>query len=164
MAHPALSRGRGQLSARHIQSTSPLNALTAGAVVLSLDGAIPVEFLAPGDRIVTRNSGTAVLRKVRRSMISCATATISPGTLGQLRPDRTVTLPASQEILLRDWRASALFGASRALVPVWRLLDGTFVRDTGVQSLDLVELVFDHPQIIYADGLELAAATISRNV
>lgn len=63
---------------------------------------------------------------------------------------------------MRDWRASALFGASQALVPVARLIDGTFVRALGLQDLKLFELVFEHPQIVYADGLELASGAVAR--
>ncbi|WP_132601814.1 hypothetical protein [Rhodovulum adriaticum] len=38
--------------------------MTAGTIVLTLDGALPVEYLAAGDRIVTR-AGARVLRDIR---------------------------------------------------------------------------------------------------
>jgi hypothetical protein len=75
-----------------------------------------------------------------------------------MRPDQEVLLPASQEILLRDWRAKALFGAAQALVPVSRLVDGSFVCALGEIEMGLHELVFDRPHILYVDGLELASA------
>ncbi len=37
--------------------------LTAGTVVLTMDGAMPVEFLCSGDRIITR-AGMRVLRRI----------------------------------------------------------------------------------------------------
>ena len=37
-------------------------------------------------------------------------------------------------------------------------LQSEFVRDLGRVDVDLVELVFDTPHIVYADGLELASA------
>lgn len=38
--------------------------LALGTIVLTMDGALPVEFLSPGDRIVTR-AGARVLRDIR---------------------------------------------------------------------------------------------------
>ncbi|MEX5729306.1 putative cupin superfamily protein [Rhodovulum iodosum] len=37
--------------------------LAIGTIVLTMDGALPVEFLSPGDRIVTR-AGARVLRDI----------------------------------------------------------------------------------------------------
>ncbi|APZ52365.1 Hint domain-containing protein [Salipiger abyssi] len=149
---------QGSATARHIESSHPLNALVAGTVVLTLDGAIPVEFLSPGDRVITRDSGTAILRALHRSRIRTKLVAIRAGTLGNSRPGSDAILPAQQEILVRDWRAKALFGASCALVPAERLADGEFIREIGTREVDLVELRFDAPHILYADGLELAAA------
>ena len=148
----------GKAPARHIDSGSAFNALVAGTVVLTLDGALPVEYLNPGDRVITRDSGMAVLREVRRSRQTRQMVAVRAGTLGNSRPDRDALFPAHQEVLIRDWRAAALFGASRALVPAGRLVDGEFICNAGAQELDLVELVFDRPHIIYADGLEVASA------
>ncbi|MBN9889946.1 Hint domain-containing protein [Salipiger abyssi] len=148
----------GGATARHIESSHPLNALVAGTVVLTLDGAIPAEFLCPGDRVITRDSGTAILHALRRSRIRTKLVAIRAGTLGNSRPGSDAVLPARQEILVRDWRAEALFGANRALVPAERLADGEFIREIGTREVDLVELRFDAPHILYADGLELASA------
>lgn len=148
----------GQRPARHIDPDRADNALAAGTIVLTLDGALPVEYLNPGDRVITRDSGTAVLRAVRRSRQTRDMIAVAAGSLGNTRPDRDALFPAQQELLIRDWRAEALFGASRALVPAARLVDGEFIRSAGRQELDLVELVFDSPHIIYADGLEVASA------
>lgn len=151
------NRPNAQLRARHVVSREPLNAVCAGTLVLTLDGELPVEHLTPGDRIITRTSGTARLFRLRHRRLMVEAVSIAHGTLGNARPDRDVVLPARQEILVRDWRASALFGASQALVPACRLIDGTYIRSLGRQKLDLFELHFETPQILYADGLELAA-------
>ncbi|MBT51816.1 MAG: hypothetical protein CMF72_00040 [Mameliella sp.] len=158
MAPNKVQRGSGIPTARHVAQDTPFNALTFGALVLTLDGALPVEYLTPGDRVITRDSGTARLQALHTHRRRLAAVTIAPGTLGHMRPDHEVTLPAVQEILLRDWRASALFGARQALVPLSRLIDGTFIRDAGKVDLQLYELVFDTPHIVYADGLELASS------
>ena len=160
MEPKTVRRADGGLPARHISSETNGNALVAGTVVLTLDGALPVEFLNPGDRVITRDSGAATLRAVRCARKRSATVEITAGSLGSTRPDRDAVLPTDQEILIRDWRAGALFGASQALVPASRLVDGEFIRDLGVVEMDLVELVFDTPHILYADGLEVASAAL----
>ncbi len=145
--------------ARHIAPEDARNALPAGMVVLTLDGALPVEFLNEGDRVISRNSGVATLVRVTRYRRTIPTIAIKHGTLGVSRPERDAIVPSSQEIHVRDWRAATLSRADQALVPAIRLVDGEFVRNAGKMTLDLFELHFDAPQIIYADGLELASAT-----
>ncbi|MCR8549060.1 Hint domain-containing protein [Salipiger sp. P9] len=158
MEPKTVRRDDGTLPARHVESSDSLNALVAGTVVLTLDGALPVEYLSPGDRVITRDSGTAVLRGIRRRKAQAKLVAIRAGTLGSARPDSDAIVPAGQEILVRDWRAKALFGASRALVPAERLADGEFIRVIGTREVELLELQFDAPHILYADGLELASA------
>jgi hypothetical protein len=131
--------------------------LTAGTVVLTLDGALPVEHLAPGDRIVTRAgaqrlSGIAVAGTAEVPLVR-----ISARALGHDRPSEDVILPASQPVLLRDWRARALFGQDQAVVPAGRLIDGSYIRaETGV-ALRLYRLTFERPAVLYAGDLELAS-------
>ena len=146
------------LPARHIAASEGRNALAAGTVVLTLDGALPVDFIAVGDRVITRDSGVATVRDIRRTKMRIKAVSIKAGSLGNTRPDRDAVLPATQEILIRDWRAEALLGASQALVPAARLVDGEFIRDIGTRDIEVVELVFDAPHILYADGLEVASA------
>ncbi|MFZ7093377.1 Hint domain-containing protein [Primorskyibacter sp. 2E233] len=154
----ALEKPAKTLEARHLAAEDGRNALTAGTVVLTLDGALPVEFIAEGDKVITRDSGIAIVRQVRRTKVQMKTVAIKAGSLGNTRPDRDAVLPAAQEILIRDWRAEALFGASQALVPASRLVDGEFIRDIGTREVEVVELIFDAPHILYADGLEVASA------
>ncbi|WP_425071098.1 Hint domain-containing protein [Sagittula sp. S175] len=157
MKNTQAPRDAGGLPVRHLAPDMALNALPLGTTVLTLDGQLPVEYLTPGDRVISRNSGTARLVALRPFRRTVAAVGIAAGTLGNQKPEQDAVLCAAQEILVRDWRASALFGASHALVPVARLIDGNFIRPMGLQDLHLFELVFETPQIIYADGLELAA-------
>ena len=52
--------------ARHILSEAPPRAtgLAPGTIIFTLEGALPVEYLSPGDRIITR-AGMRVLRDLR---------------------------------------------------------------------------------------------------
>lgn len=131
--------------------------ITAGTVLLTGDGDMPVEFLSEGDRVITRDAGMARVRGVAHIRLSARAIAIRAGSLGDTRPEDDLILPAGQKLLIRDWRAPAMFNAVNALVPAGALVDGEFIRDLGLRQLDLVTLHFERPHIVYAGGLELAA-------
>ncbi|SOC07590.1 Hint domain-containing protein [Rhodobacter maris] len=128
--------------------------LTAGAEVATLDGLLPVEYLGPGDRIVTR-AGARVLRAVTTLPLITDLVRVAPGTLGQGRPGAALILGAGTEVLLRGWRAEALFGKAQECVAVARLVDGQFITRLTGARMRLYGLHFDAPEIIYAEGVEL---------
>lgn len=138
--------------------TSPTESagLMASSIILTLDGEMRVADIQPGQRVITRDSGTAQVTSVRRHQIMDRAVRIRAGSLGDTRPDRDVTLPAGQGVLVRDWRAQALFGAAQAMVPASRLIDGEFITDLGLTSMTIYEIEFDRPHILYVDGLEVA--------
>lgn len=136
------------------QGTLAPKGIASGTVLATLDGYLPVDFLEPGDRVVTRD-GMRVLRTVRVHRYSGPAVTITASALGHDRPEQDLTLPAHTQVLLRDWRAGALYGAGQALVPVSRLVDGEYVFETRAIGMRLFELCFDSAQIVYAEGVEL---------
>ena len=159
-----VGRAGGQVAqpdlVRHQErANSEINGLIAGTRLWTLDGEMPVQYLSPGDRIITRDTGMALLRQVVLREVRCATVRIRAGSLGHTRPDTDLVLPASQPVLVRDWRAEALFGAKEVLVPAARLGDGQFITRGGHEKLRLIELHFDAPHILYADGIEIACGT-----
>ncbi|MEB8388032.1 Hint domain-containing protein [Rhodobacteraceae bacterium KMM 6894] len=135
--------------------------LVSGSIVLTLDGELPVEHLLPGDRVVTRDTGVAVLKSVHRHQWRGRAVRILAGSLGDTRPDRDVVLPEIQQMLVRDWRAKALFGLRQAAVPAGALLDGEYISCEGMTTMTLHELRFETSHVIYADGLELIAPAIA---
>ena len=133
-----------------------LQGVLAGTVVLTADGALPVEFLSAGDRIATR-SGLRTLRGVAVQVVRrAAMVRIGTDTLGQGRPACETVVPAGQGILIRDWRAQALYGKPQAIVPAARLVDGTLIRSEAHTDVRLYALQFDFAEVIYAGGLELS--------
>ena len=131
--------------------------LCAGTIVLTLDGELPVEHLAIGDRVITRSSGTAILRDIVITQTVLTPIRIKAGSLGHTRPDRDMLVAPEAQLHIRDWRAEALFGKPSAMVPARRLIDGEFVAEEMTRMVTLFNLVFDRPQVIYADGLEIGA-------
>lgn len=135
----------------------PVAGIAADSTILTLEGEMPVAFLSVGDRVITRDSGMAVLKAI--TPVKSETAyRIKASVLGHDRPQSDLLVAAGQRLLLRDWRAKALYGVAEALVPVERLADGeSIARETGLAT-QFFALEFDAPHILYVDGVELASA------
>jgi hypothetical protein len=130
--------------------------LCADSIILTLNGEVRVGDLRPGMRVITRDRGAVPLKRIETRRVTCRAVRILAGSLGHTRPERDVILPAGQPILVRDWRAKALFGADQVLVPVARLVDGEFVTLEPAREILSCDLGFDGAHVLYVDGLELA--------
>ena len=129
--------------------------LTLGTMVMTMDGELPVEFLTPGDRIVTRAGVRRLISVSVRVQHHVDMVRIGAGTLGFDRPCQETLVPLHQMILIRDWRAQALYGAPQALVAAGRLADGEMIRVETVSEARVFTLSFETDVVIYAGGLEL---------
>lgn len=126
-----------------------------GTTVMTLNGETPVEHLCVGDRVITRDSGVAVLKAIHKTRAKMETIRIKAGSLGHTRPDRDMIVSPGARIHIRDWRAEAIFGAPTALVEAHKLVDGEYLALQNSRDMDVYELVFDRQHIIYADGIEM---------
>ena len=152
MAHASIHTASAQ--------TAPMldHSLALGTMVLTLDGILPVEFLSPGDRIITRDGATR-LASIEVSVVQNARVIrIAAGTLGIDRPEGDVIVLPDQPILIRDWRAKAMYGTTSAMVPAARLADGAYIRAEVVDEMRFYTLRLTKEAVIYAGGLELATA------
>lgn len=131
-----------------------LAGVALGTQVATLDGLIPVEFLTVGERVVTR-SGARPVRAISAMPLVSKLVRVAPGALGHDRPGMPLMLGAGTKVLLRDWRARAMFGAAQALVEITRLIDGQFITRSEGGKCRLYALHFDAPEVIYADGVEI---------
>lgn len=148
-----------RLSESEIGGPAPLGIL-AGTRVRTCDGTLPVDYLEPGDRIVTRAGLRRLLSISVARRKGVALIRICASTMGHDRPDRDLLLTPDQAVMIRDWRATALYGAAAAAVPARRLADGAFVvRETHLNAR-LYTLRFAEDEVIYAEGLELACPAL----
>jgi len=134
-----------------------LSGLWADSIIMTLNGERAVSDLVAGDRVITRDSGVARVTSVSAKKTISRAVRIAAGSLGHTRPERDVTLPWAQPLLVRDWRAKAMFNARQAMVPAHQLIDGEFITDQGEMEMTLYQLGFDAPHILYVDGLEVAS-------
>lgn len=132
--------------------------IALGTPVLTSDGILPVEYLGPGCRVITR-SGSARLSEVHVSVVRNARVVrVRADALGVNRPADQVVLCPDQTVLIRDWRAMALYGTPQAVVPVGRLIDGAYIRAEVLEEVRFFALRFETDVVIYAGGLELSCA------
>ncbi len=128
--------------------------IAQGAEVLTLDGALPVEYLMPGDRVITRTGARKIVR-IHVTTLQGPVIAIRPGSLGHNRPERQLLLAPQTRVMLRDWRAMALYGAKIAMVPVSRLADGEFIAPVAGAAVQIFCLETESPEVIYVDGVEV---------
>ena len=130
--------------------------LAMGTQVLSLDGMMPVEYLNPGERIITRAGARTLIAVEVTLMQNAKVIRISAGVLGVDRPTEDMIVTPDQPILIRDWRAKALVGVPVALIPAARLVDAEYIRADVMSELRVYTLRFEEDVVIYAGDLELA--------
>jgi hypothetical protein len=134
--------------------------MARGTRVMTALGPVAVEDLVPGDRLVTRERGLARLRGITR--FHGKACTISRDSFGRAKPARRTVVAEGQHIVLRDWRAKALFGATVALVPVARVSDGEIVARIG--RAELFRLDLGAPLTVWAEGLEIPTGLLPSRV
>ena len=147
-------RHAGQFTPYAVMDTG----LIHGSLLLTLDGEMPVEFISVGDKLITRDTGISKVEHIQRSTRAVHTIAIAAGSLGDTRPEHDALLAGDQMVLIRDWRARALFNSERALVAARALVDGEFITDLGMRETTIYQIFCDGPHILYCDGLELSTA------
>ena len=135
--------------------------LVSGTLLLTADGEIPVEYLSPGDKIITRNAGLVRLTAIQSYRTTDEAVKIAAGSLGDTKPTHHIIIPAAQLVLVRDWRARAMRGAAQAVMPAGCLIDDEFITSLGPREMTLVRLGFEAPHVVYADGLELSVPAMT---
>ena len=139
--------------------------MAAGTVVRTERGEWPVDELAPGDLVLTRHGGLQPLRAIGVTTArDVAVMRLGPKALDRPRGATELVVPVAQQIMLRDWRARALYGSDAAPTPAAALEGEPHVRRETLPALRLFQLHFDRPQVIWANGLELTSTRIATPV
>jgi len=126
----------------------------AGTRIAVPGGDVPVERLAAGDLVLTRDRGARPLiwvgRSVRRAVGADAPVEIRAGTLGD---HGTLRLSPCHRVLVSGPRAELLFGEAEVLVKAKHLVDGHAVRPVEGGEVTYVHLLFDRHEVVHAEGL-----------
>lgn len=130
-------------------------AFTSGTLITLAGGAQrPIETLRPGDRVLTRDSGPQPLKLVAkatmRALGSFAPVVISSGTLGN---EGDLVVSPHHRLFLYRRGAKRIADTSEILVQAKHLVDDENVWRREGGTVDYYALVFDHHEIIYAEGI-----------
>lgn len=122
--------------------------LGLGTGILTADGELPVEFLDPGDRVVTLDGGFARLARIDvREVPAREVVRVRPAVLDPDGDGREFHVADRQKFLVRDWRARILWRQPAALIEARRMLDGAHMaRLEGDTPTRLFQLVFEERQ------------------
>ncbi|WP_323715557.1 Hint domain-containing protein [Paracoccus aminovorans] len=135
-----------------------------GTLIETEHGAMPVEALEPGVKVLTRDHGLQALRWAGSRVLGSKALDVSPnlrpirisaGALGQGLPLRDLIVSPQHRILVRSKIAQKMFGCAEVLVAAKQLLqiEGIDI----AQDLDTVEyfhLLFDRHEIVLSEGAE----------
>ncbi len=122
----------------------------------------PVEQLAVGDRVLTRDNGPQPVRWLGQATLraagSFAPVVISRGTLGNAGD---LIVSQHHRIFLYQRGESRVGGTAELLVQAKHLVDGeaVWLREGGF--VDYFSLVFDRHEIIYAEGIPCESLLVS---
>jgi hypothetical protein len=128
---------------------------TAGTLIDTPRGAVPVETLRPGDLVRTRDNGLQPLRWIGTSKRFAAgvdaPVRFAAGVLG---PHGNVEFSPNHRILWHGPRAALLFGETELLIKAQDLLGRPgFSRRQDGRPVTYVHLLFDQHEIVTANGL-----------
>lgn len=136
---------------------------TSGTLIETADGPRPVDSLAVGDLVVTRDHGLQPLRWVGSRYLSAADLAANPklipirigaGALGPGRPARDLVVSPQHRIMIRSAIARRMFHSDEVLVPAVKLLGLPRIERAGRGAVRYLHLLFDRHEIVLSNGAE----------
>ncbi|WP_372800160.1 Hint domain-containing protein [Paracoccus seriniphilus] len=136
----------------------------SGTLILTESGSRPIEQIAPGEMVMTRDHGPQPLRwRAQRSLTirelrahpKLRPIRIEVGALGIDIPDRPLLVSPQHRILLRSPIAQRMFGTQELLIAACKLTDLPGIRATsGNAPVTYVHLLFERHEILTSNGAE----------
>lgn len=138
----------------------------AGTLITLPDGRQrPVEALAPGDLVLTRDHGAQPVRWIGKATLRArggfAPVTITAGTLGNLGD---LVVSPHHRLFIYQRQARKLGDTAELLVQAKHLVDGERVIRREGGFVDYYSLVFDRHEIIYAEGIPSESLMVNDQV
>lgn len=125
----------------------------AGTLIETENGPVEVQFLRPGDRVVTRDAGLQELTWTGARRVDAvgelAPVVITKGTLGN---DRDLVVSPQHRMVIEGWQAQLWFGETEVFVKAKDLVndDTVYIRKGGTVSYH--HILFDAHQVVFAEG------------
>ena len=136
-----------------ITTTAPC--FTAGTLIDTVRGAVPIETLRVGDRVITLDHGPKTLRWIgrttRRAEGRDAPIRLAAGALG---PHDAIELSPNHRVFIASPIAEMHFGTHEVFVKAKHLVNGHSIRRRcDGQRVVYIHLLFDRHEVIRGNGL-----------
>ena len=151
------------LQEMHFSFADPeIPCFTPGTLVETDRGAVPVEQLAAGDLVLTRDAGLQPLVWVGRRDLdvvqllrkpALAAVCIAAGALGNGLPLRDMKVSPQHRILFAGARAELFLGAHEVLVPALHLVGHPGITRDAPRRTSYLHILFQSHQIVLSDGI-----------
>jgi hypothetical protein len=143
-----------------------LSCFTPGTLIATPTGERPVETLAVGQKILTRDHGPQVLRRVVETRLDYANLVARPhlrpillrkSGLGQAVPENDMLISPNHRVLVGADHTVLELEDHEALVAAKHLVHNSHIRVVDTLGVTYILPLFDRHQIVLANGLWVEA-------
>jgi len=138
---------------------------TPGTRLRTPEGAVAIENLGPGDKVLTRDDGPQEVQWTGQRRMSGARLFAMPsqrpiriraGALGLHRPDADLVVSPEHRVIVKGAAARDLFAQPEVLVCASDLIgDARVTVDHSMRETWYVHLMLERHQVVWANGLEV---------
>ena len=132
----------------------------ANTQLTPVDSNVAVEDLKVGDVVKTSDNGPQTISWIGKRKMYGNTSThllpirIKANALGDGLPKRDLLVSPQHRILVNDWRAEIMFGASEVLIAAKHLVNDDSIRvATDLNEFEYFHIMFESHETIFAEGL-----------
>lgn len=142
------------------EEIAALCAIGTGAMIATDEGPQPIDWLRPGDRILTRDNGYQQLLWLgqhtmpRRAPAETRPLNLSANAFGEALPERDLLVTPGSGILLAGHELELWFGESEMFAQARHAAPEA---EAGTGRQQLYSLLFAEPEVILAEGMWVAS-------
>ncbi len=134
---------------------------TSGTLIATPGGARPVEHLAVGDRVQTRDNGSQTIRWIGQNSISGLDIAASPhlrpvlirrGALGEGVPEQDMLVSPNHRMLVASDRTALYFREREVLAAAKHLVNNQGIQELITMATTYVHFMFDRHELVSANG------------
>ncbi|WP_432449858.1 Hint domain-containing protein [Aliiroseovarius marinus] len=126
---------------------------TDDTMIMTNRGERPIQSLAPGDMVLTRDNGLQPIRWIGAKTVDAhaeaAPIRIDAGLFGNHSP---LLVSPQHRMVFEGYEATLMFGASEVMIPARHLLNAEGVRVTPRAQVTYHHMLFDQHEVVFANG------------
>ncbi|WP_147107287.1 Hint domain-containing protein [Tateyamaria sp. syn59] len=138
---------------------------TAGTLIRTPTGDVPIERLEVGDQVSTLDRGPQPVRWMGVTVVdgrgAYAPIRFAPGSIGNVRP---LFLSPQHRVLLSGWKCELLYGSPEVLCAAKQLCDGDRIAHAPRDRVTYFHMMFERHEIVWADGARLESFFVGDHI